>query len=263
MSEAAGDLTPNHGNPWLETFTGRRFWPAEPRVQDITVFDIAHSLAYKCRYNGHTCRYYSVAEHSVVLAMFARHLQHPVELQYHMLMHDGSETYLPDVPRPIKHFFPELVAMEKHLDGVIREWAGLGQTVPQMVKEWDSRIIVDERQQVLLPSGNSWQSDSLQPLGVQLSSLPPHEAEAAFLNAYRIIASEFHGRKVFCAYDKDEFATGSTFGFDSPVTSDRPKFQPLDIRMIDLRGACAMYVNDDGYYRFQHGNFEIVNPARA
>lgn len=252
MEERVGSPDPET-NAWLETYTGRKYWAADPRAEDITIFDIAHSLAYKCRYNGHTANYYSVAEHCVTLALLARSLRMPVDVQFQMLMHDGSEAYLPDVPRPIKHFFPGLVAMEKLNDRVIREWCGLSHDVPPVVKEWDSRIIVDERRQVLLPSGHQWVSDSLTPLNVTLACRDPYEAQMHFLSAYQVIGAEYHGRIVLCAYEPGEF--------QSAAGTDRRGFSPADVRMIDLRGKCAMFANADGYIRFQHGAYELRSPG--
>jgi len=254
MTEERIGSTDPATNPWLETYTGRKFWAADPRMEDVTIFDIAHSLGYKCRYNGHTAKFYSVAEHCVTLALKARQEGLPVATQFQMLMHDGSETYLPDVPRPIKHLFPELVAMEKLNDRVIRDWAGLSHDVPPIVKEWDARIITDERRQVLLPSGHAWSSDSLEPLGVQLHGYEPYEAQMRFLQVYQHISAEHHGRPMLFAYDPGEFAAHNR---------DLTTYQPPDIRMLDLRGGCAMYANENGFLRFWHGDFELLINSRA
>lgn len=48
---------------WILTFTGRRFYPLDPRPEDVCLEDIAHALSLICRYNGHSRFFYSVAEH--------------------------------------------------------------------------------------------------------------------------------------------------------------------------------------------------------
>lgn len=50
---------------WMQTYTGRRFWPLDPVAGDIEIMDIAHALSNQCRYAGHTRFHYSVAQHSV------------------------------------------------------------------------------------------------------------------------------------------------------------------------------------------------------
>ena len=53
---------------WIMTFTGRKFWVLDPQPEDVNIIDIAHALAMKVRFNGHVSRFYSVAQHSVLVA---------------------------------------------------------------------------------------------------------------------------------------------------------------------------------------------------
>ncbi len=88
---------------WIQTFTGRRFWPLGARAGDVDVRDIAHALALKCRFNGHCRVFYSVAEHSVrvsrVMEVGGR------KMAMWGLMHDAAEAYLADLGGPIKKAF--------------------------------------------------------------------------------------------------------------------------------------------------------------
>ncbi len=92
----AGDAT----EFYLPTFTGRKFDPfADPIDPDtIHIVDMAHSLAQQVRYAGHLNRHYDVAEHS-----YRVHRLAPAKVAAKGLMHDGSEAYLLDMPRGIKH----------------------------------------------------------------------------------------------------------------------------------------------------------------
>ncbi len=38
---------------WMQTFAGRKFWPLDPRADEVFIVDIAHALAQQCRYAGH------------------------------------------------------------------------------------------------------------------------------------------------------------------------------------------------------------------
>ncbi|HYG76508.1 MAG TPA: phosphohydrolase [Planctomycetota bacterium] len=82
---------------WMQTFTGRQFWPLDPKPEDVCIEDIAHALALKCRFGSHSREFYSVAQHSVYVAQIV-----PSHLQMRALLHDAAEAYLPDVGRPIK-----------------------------------------------------------------------------------------------------------------------------------------------------------------
>lgn len=88
---------------YIRTFTGRQFWPLDPRADEVEIKDIAHALSNMCRFNGHTKRFYSVAEHCVRVADLFRvegKFGYPGLLA---LLHDAAEAYLVDLPRPVKH----------------------------------------------------------------------------------------------------------------------------------------------------------------
>lgn len=90
---------PDRG-PFLQTYTGKHFHPFDPRPEEIDIEDIAHALSHECRWGGHTTRFYSVAWHSV---MVARALEYRGPLaSLRGLLHDASEAYLRDIPRPLK-----------------------------------------------------------------------------------------------------------------------------------------------------------------
>ena len=82
------------------TVSGRYVEPLDLHPDSVDVDDIAHSLACQCRFNGHTRAFYSVAEHSIRVA---RLLAPDPVLELWGLMHDASEAYLCDLPRPLKH----------------------------------------------------------------------------------------------------------------------------------------------------------------
>ena len=91
MSERVGD--------WIQTMSGVIFYPLDPRPEEIRIEDIAHALSHQCRFAGHCREFYSVAEHSVRVS---REL--PQEFMLWGLLHDASEAYLVDLPRPIKRW---------------------------------------------------------------------------------------------------------------------------------------------------------------
>ena len=82
---------------WIQTFTGQRFWPLDPHPDEVDIRDIAHALSMLCRFTGHTKRFWSVAEHSLLVARLA-----PERLKLAALLHDATEAYLSDISRPMK-----------------------------------------------------------------------------------------------------------------------------------------------------------------
>ena len=51
--------------PFVHTHTGKKFHFLDPHSDEICIEDIAHSLSLKCRFNGHTSSFYSVAQHCI------------------------------------------------------------------------------------------------------------------------------------------------------------------------------------------------------
>jgi len=79
-----------------------------PKPADIDIEDIAHALSNLCRFGGHCNEFFSVAEHSVDVSYLS---ENPLE----GLLHDASEAYFIDLPRPIKNMFPEYRKAEKKM----------------------------------------------------------------------------------------------------------------------------------------------------
>lgn len=74
------------------------------KLEDVSIEDIAHSLSFQCRFNGHTKRFYSVAEHSLVLRDLVREESGIQNLNRRMaaMLHDAAECYLGDITKPVK-----------------------------------------------------------------------------------------------------------------------------------------------------------------
>lgn len=90
------DQTPE--NPWIETFTGRHVHLLNPDPAEVSILDIAHALAFQCRFTGHCLRYLSVAEHSILVSEIVPRCD-----ALWGLLHDAAEAYLHDMSRPLKH----------------------------------------------------------------------------------------------------------------------------------------------------------------
>lgn len=87
---------------WIRTFTGKRFYPLKPTIEDIDILDIAHALSNQCRFSGHSKWHYSVGQHSVYVSQVVRSLGgSPTDIMWGLL-HDASEAYLVDLPTPVK-----------------------------------------------------------------------------------------------------------------------------------------------------------------
>jgi 5'-deoxynucleotidase YfbR-like HD superfamily hydrolase len=43
---------------WIQTYSGKRFFPLDPRPEDVCIEDIAHALSLLCRWTGHVKEFY-------------------------------------------------------------------------------------------------------------------------------------------------------------------------------------------------------------
>ncbi|MFH1495895.1 MAG: phosphohydrolase, partial [Pseudomonadota bacterium] len=101
---------------YVSTYLGNRFYPLEPRIDDVAIEDIAHGLAYQCRFNGQTSAFYSVAQHSLIVASLV-----PEELRFAALLHDAAEAYLGDMVKPLKVLLPSFSEIEDSVTRIIGE----------------------------------------------------------------------------------------------------------------------------------------------
>lgn len=171
----------SYAEGWMQTYSGRRFTPLDPKIEDIAFIDIAKPLSMMCRYSGHCLRFYSVAEHCVLAALIA-----PAELKLTMLMHDASEAYLTDMPRPIKGHVIGYYEAEEKLAALIAQKYGTIHPLPAEIKRIDAQMLDDERQQNMAHmdvAPSDW-GNVVPGSGIMLRYWTPDEAQDRFTRAF-------------------------------------------------------------------------------
>lgn len=187
---------------WIMTASGRPFWPLEPRVEDVSIEDIAHHLSHLCRFTGAVRMFYSVAQHSVLVSrmlapaidvgMANRHeLARHRQVGLFGLLHDASEAYLMDIPRPLKRaaaFAPYRDA-EARLQHVIYQKFGLDlREEPSELKQVDRRMLRTEQRDLMPPPDHGEDRTDVEPFSsIALDSLgvwAPPRARMHFLERY-------------------------------------------------------------------------------
>lgn len=99
----------------ITTYTGVHFYPIAPDAAKIHIEDIAHALSLICRGNGHVRSFFSVGQHCINCALEATARGCSDRLSLACLLHDASEAYMSDVPRPFKKYLREYIEMENRL----------------------------------------------------------------------------------------------------------------------------------------------------
>ena len=106
---------------YITTYTEKHIDPVSPDPRMIDIADIAHALSLICRGNGHVKTFWSVGEHCIACAKEAAARGLPDYMVLACLLHDASECYMSDVPRPFKQELPRYREIEEHLISVIYE----------------------------------------------------------------------------------------------------------------------------------------------
>ena len=162
---------------WVATASGRRYWPMDPRADEVWLPDIAAALSKLCRFGGHASRFYSVAEHSVLVSHVV-----PPHLARQALLHDATEAYVVDVPRPLKQMLPDYQIAEALNWRAIAKHFGLPAELDPAVHAADNAVLFAEKA-ALMPHSPPW-GWTVEPADVQIVGYDPATAERMFISRY-------------------------------------------------------------------------------
>lgn len=164
----------------IQTASGRYVDPLNLHPDDVSVEDIAHALAHQCRYSGHTSVFHSVAEHSVRTVDIV-----PAQDRLWALLHDATEAYLVDLPRPIKYApgLEEYRKAERRAMLVICERFGLPPEEPDSVRHADLVLLATERRDLMAEQDSRWLAlDLIEPLPARIQTYV--QPKTQFLSTY-------------------------------------------------------------------------------
>lgn len=190
---------------WMETHSGLKWSPFDVNlISNWKLDDLVQGTSRLCRYAGQlrdNIDLYSVLEHSVLIfEALDRDLPEPetdtqlferLSICRSALAHDLTEGLMVDLPRPLKSQINKYGHAEHWFWRNIADRLLLPRNVPLVVRQYDGRIVVDERAQALNPSSNQWSSDDLQPLGVQLQFWTPRQAREAWMAHWEQLTAIF------------------------------------------------------------------------
>jgi hypothetical protein len=153
---------------------------------------IAHALSMLCRYGGHVSRFYSVAEHCLLVEHIAesRGLHH--QLRREALVHDAAEAYIVDLPAPFKRMqeMAHYRAADERISTELRLWFGLRSAESATVKDIDVEIRGTERRDLMGNRQMQW--ETAPPIdGIQCGTMSPIEAKVAWIAKFRELWPDF------------------------------------------------------------------------
>ncbi len=162
---------------WLLTHRGKHLDLVDPQPDMIDPFDIVKGLSREARFAGQTSHFYSVAQHCVLASKIV-----PPAFALEALLHDASEAYIKDIPRPLKQLLPEYRAIEQKLMAAIRHRFGLPAEQSDEVTEADIIMLSTERRDLMPDDATEWPIlQGVRPLDLRINPAHNNRAEAMFL----------------------------------------------------------------------------------
>ncbi len=140
---------------YITTYTGKHFEAMNPDPDVIDIRDIAHALSLICRGNGHVNTFWSVGEHCICCAREAKARGLSERMILACLLHDASECYMSDVPRPFKKSLPAYSEHEDRLLSLIYEkflGTDLTDEEQRQLKEIDNALLWYDLEELLRES---------------------------------------------------------------------------------------------------------------
>ena len=173
------------------TYTGKWFYPLEPRPEDVDIRDIAHALSLICRFTGHVTYHYSVATHSIAVSELCK-----PHLALYGLLHDAGEAYLTDIAHPIKDGFMwhdvPFKEIEDHLICVIIDGLGIppaNKIIWDAVDHVDKAVGVAESIQLMRQQLKWGKRCRISPANYHVVRSEPEIEEQRFLRLYKELMS--------------------------------------------------------------------------
>ena len=172
--------------PFIQSRSGQYINLLEPDSDRFLIEDIAHGLSHICRFGGHSREFYSVAQHSVLTSYLV-----PKEDQFAALMHDAAESYIGDIPKPLKELLLDYQVIERRMEIALFRKFGVQFPLPKSVKVADLVMLATERRD-LMPADNLDGYpiiSGIAPASFQIFPESPEKAKRRFLERFEHLSS--------------------------------------------------------------------------
>lgn len=172
---------------YILTHSGK-YWFDDPAREPITIQDLAGPLSRLCRFTGHTRVFYSVAQHSVMVAKLL-----PQRYALRGLLHDGAEAFLGDVSSPLKDRLGEAYrSLERPATAAIFAAFGVPENegAAEAVHHADMVALATEKRDLMPEDPNPWAVlQGITPDPRPLAPWSPEEAEANFIATFHYLTA--------------------------------------------------------------------------
>jgi hypothetical protein len=169
---------------FFNTASGVKVDLNHPKPEMFNIEDIAGALSKICRFGGHSSAFYSVAQHSVIMAAMA-----PKDCKREALLHDAAEAYLGDVIKPLKIVLGKSYSkVEAAFELAIAEKFKLKQDKEGIIKLLDSELLDIEHWAMLRGNPLPWTKLLMKHSLLDLDShiWSPEVAQQQFMTDYQL-----------------------------------------------------------------------------
>jgi len=168
---------------WAQLYSGKKFWPLDPKAEEIQIEDIAHALSLSTRFNGHCEKFYSIAQHSVLVSLIVKRDQALAGL-----LHDATEAYLGDIIRPFKKYLKQFQTIEKNVEKEIHKKFEIKNYDEKEIKKADTILLLTEARDLMKSRPDKWDNEEEYPrLNRKIIPWSPEKSERLFLKRFREI----------------------------------------------------------------------------
>lgn len=183
----------------VNTYRGNVISFSKVDPYQIDVRDIAKSLSRMARYCGHTKEFYSVAQHSVLVAQHVHMMTGNTQLALQGLLHEAPECYgMSDIHGTFKRSLGKVAhKVIRKYEGKIFKALGLPSVLDEVVDYVDSMILVDEMRQLLRESlsGIDFKDNekygNCKGFGIEIVPRSMALSEIMFLNMYNYLTGDY------------------------------------------------------------------------
>ncbi len=144
---------------YIRTYSGIKFPVLKPSIEHINSEDFVNVLPRIPRFGGHTRRFYSVAQHLLLVRKIAIRNYRLADVIDASFLHDFSEVYLCDLPSPFKDELKDYRELEEQIQEVIYKRYCCPR-LKDVIKEFDITALNVEAINLMPENDEDWKHDS-------------------------------------------------------------------------------------------------------
>jgi hypothetical protein len=184
MMNALDPTIPRYGAE-IELKSGDYLSFVDPDPSVINIDVVAGPLSRLCRFAGQINYFYCVAQHSVLVSYLV-----PEEFRLEALLHDVTEAFMADMPKPLKMIMPQYEEIEERVWLACAKAFGINPQLPECVHIADKMMVLAEARDLLnTDTWQTWYPDLPVPES-RVTPLKPLDAEDLFLQRYHQLRTE-------------------------------------------------------------------------